>query len=183
MKCFDCNTEFVLRFGDITINDYWVGPVTVSGIDYKECPVCGDRLYTLESSRKIDEAKKKKLDSLIAKLPIGDFVSIREARAILNNISRQAFHKNHRIKRGFIYAIKIDDRWFYNKKSVQQFHKTGDGRFQLESQGTQNKILYMMTNSNNDEVQKRFQKKSFKSANSALEAWTRRYSKETECFQ
>lgn len=131
MKCHECMKDFEPRSGNILMEDPWIGAYMVYDIDYQECPQCKEHLYTLETSRKIDAARREREAWLIARLPIGEFISIREAVAILG-ITKQAFHKNHRIKRGYIYAKKMGGRWFYNKKSVELFRDTGDGRFILD---------------------------------------------------
>lgn len=130
MRCHDCLVDFEPQSGNLVLNDPLIGAFIVYNIDYLACPKCGEHLYTIEASQKIDDARKEQEERLIAGLPVGDFVSAHDAMALLG-MTKQAFHKHHRIKRGFIYSIKIGGRAFYHKKSVELFRQSKDGRFPL----------------------------------------------------
>jgi len=57
-------------------------------------------------------------------------VTSSEAARILD-ISRQALHKNRRIKNGFIFHTRFGNGIVYLRKSVELFKETGDGRYPL----------------------------------------------------
>ena len=51
-------------------------------------------------------------------MPIGNFIATNEAASILG-VTKQAFSKNPKIKRGLIYCKKMGARKFFLKKSVE----------------------------------------------------------------
>jgi len=84
-------------------------------------------------AEKVTAFKKEKERELINKLPVGEFLSVNEVIDILQ-ITKQAFSKNNKIKRGFIYYVEKGKKKLYHKKSVELFKKKGDGRFLLGKQ-------------------------------------------------
>ena len=75
---------------------------------------------------------RPRLAELLSRVPVGDYITAAEAWGILG-MSRQAFHQNSRIRRGFIYSVPRGPggERLYHRGSVEQFRKTGDGRFPL----------------------------------------------------
>jgi hypothetical protein len=115
----------------LPFNSKAIGKLSVPGIEQFKCTKCGNTLVSLNETDKILDFVNRKEQEAINRLPIGDFLSMNEAAGILG-VSKQAFNKNPRIKRGFIYFIKKDGRKYYYKKSVEEFKRTGkDGRINL----------------------------------------------------
>jgi len=81
-------------------------------------------------SQKVAKHVLEKQREAIASLSIGEFITSKEAAEILK-VSKQAFSKNSKIKRGFIYSVKIGNRNLYHSRSVSLFGERGDGRFPL----------------------------------------------------
>ncbi len=135
MRCYNCDVQYEKRSGLLTFNNKHIGIFSVDITDYKECPMCGKQLLKKAQAETVEVEASRILNSFISKLDIADFVFASEAQTILG-CSRQAFHKNKRIKNGFIHSYKIGDRRVYHKKSVELFKETGDGRFPLYKKTT-----------------------------------------------
>ena len=130
MNCYECGGVYQEKSDLLEILDPYIGKISIQGIPYYRCENCHDILYTEEMSRAIETKRNKRINKLLNQFPIGDFINSTEATSILG-ISRQAFHKNHRINHGFIHQTKFGGVTVYLRQSVLQFKKTGDGRFPL----------------------------------------------------
>ncbi|MCX7047154.1 MAG: hypothetical protein NTX50_16910 [Candidatus Sumerlaeota bacterium] len=139
MKCYECGGNSITETASIVINDSILGPVTVPNITQSRCDQCGDTLLSCEESDKITDCLERLLDARIKRNPITAFVSAQEACSILG-ITRQAFHKNRRIKRGFILQASIAGQVLYLRKSVELFKIKGDGRYPLFDQTSERRI-------------------------------------------
>jgi len=136
MRCDLCNGTRCIVIGSISFKSKPLGTIIVPSVRHSKCSDCGDISIDYNESTKINEYIQKKEREAISSLPIKDFVSTKEAYEILN-ISKQAFSKNSRIQRGFIYAVTIDDKKFYYIKSVEEFKRTGkDGRINIHKQAS-----------------------------------------------
>jgi hypothetical protein len=134
MRCYKCDGTYLEKSDLFEIVDPYVGPISVQGIPYFKCNQCDDVLFTAEMAQALEEARNKRKQELLNQFPIGDFISASETASLLD-ISRQALHKNRRIRRGFIHQTTFGGAIVYLKKSVIQFKKTGDGRFPLCAAG------------------------------------------------
>jgi YgiT-type zinc finger domain-containing protein len=137
MKCSECEGSYIKAADTYEYVDPYVGIITISGLPYFLCPQCGDSLLSDELAEQIGIEREKKIREKIARYPIGDFVTASEAVSMLG-ITRQAFHKNRRIKRGFIYQTKLGDSTVYLKESVLKYKENGDGRFPLHRETVSN---------------------------------------------
>ncbi|MBU0483915.1 MAG: helix-turn-helix domain-containing protein [Proteobacteria bacterium] len=135
MRCYECNGSLVKQTGSVTFNDTFVGKYSVDNISYLKCDCCGELAFPAGVSTVIDGAKKNKLQRLIGRLPVSEFITATEVASILG-ISRQAVHKHRRISRGFVHTFMNGAKILYHKKSVELFRDTGDGRFSLVGYGT-----------------------------------------------
>lgn len=132
MQCQECGGTMKKVHGIYRINDKFAGVFTVPDIEYMECDRCDEVSFSLEEAKKISDCRKNTIQKKLRALPYGDFISAPEAAKILG-ITRQAFHKNKKIQRGFIYqtAFNTNDK-AYLKRSVELFKEKGDGRFKLD---------------------------------------------------
>lgn len=130
MKCYECGGIYQIRTDRYTFPDPYVGPISIEGKPYYKCDKCNELLLTDEISTAIDEERHRRQSELLNEFPVGDFISVSETLQILG-ITRQALHKNHRIKNGFIYQTKVGNVVLYLKQSVLRFKETGDGRYPL----------------------------------------------------
>ena len=130
MQCVKCGGTYVETSDLLELDDPYVGKISIIGKPYFKCVQCDDILFTLEMAQAIELERNNRKKEFINHFPISDFISSSETASLLG-ISRQALHKNRRIRRGFIYQTTVDRVTFYLKQSVIQFKKTGDGRFPL----------------------------------------------------
>lgn len=130
MRCYQCGGTYIAKHESLEFTDKYIGPFTVETAEYFECDKCGDYLFSPETSKRIETARRLALEEKLQSLPISAFITAVEAATILG-ISRQALHKHRRIRQGFIFQTRFCDKTVYLKKSVDLFKETGDGRFQL----------------------------------------------------
>ena len=142
MKCYRCGGNYLEHFGSVSLHDDIIGNYYVYDIQYYKCSKCGTLLFSEKTVLKIEEKESEIRDKLIRQLPINEFIFASEAAEILN-ITRQALHKHHRIKRGFIYSISFGGKKVYHKKSVLLFKERGDGRFKLSNQLPIDDVKYL----------------------------------------
>jgi len=126
----ECGSDYLQKHGTLTEHDEYVGEWQVHDVDWLECPACGDVALRGDAAQKSAEARRRKLESLIADYPMKSFVLETEAAELLG-VSKQAVNQNRRIQRGFVYCLRRAGRNFYLKESLLQFKETGDGRFPL----------------------------------------------------
>jgi hypothetical protein len=134
MRCYKCGGTYIEKSDLYEFVDPYVGPISVQGVPYFRCEKCDDTLFTVEMAQALEDARNNRRQELLNQIPISDFLSASETASLLG-ISRQALHKNRRIRRGFIHQITFGGATVYLRKSVIQFKKTGDGRFPLYSGG------------------------------------------------
>ena len=128
-QCIECGGTMRLVRRALTVQFKFIGPVTVSAARFHEC-ACGESYLGSALARRLDAAAEEKCRELIDALPLSMFVEAPEAERILG-VSKQALHKNRRVARGFVYCSESAGRRLYVRKSVEQFARTGDGRFPL----------------------------------------------------
>lgn len=134
MRCYKCGDAYRETSELYEFVDPYVGPVSVQGVPYYKCDQCDEVLFTVEMSQALEAARNNREQELLKQIPIGDFMSASETASLLG-ISRQALHKNRRIRHGFIHQTTFGGATVYLKKSVIQFKRIGDGRFSLYSSG------------------------------------------------
>jgi len=130
MHCALCNGNTTKQTGEHQFKSKILGQILVPHITFERCSECNNKTFSSEDSAALMAYVQKKERDAIEKLPVSGWISATDAANVLG-VSKQAFSKNPKIKRGFIYSIKIGDRKFYYKKSVQRFMETNDGRLQL----------------------------------------------------
>lgn len=144
MRCLDCGEQFVTKFGDVIEKRKTIGTFKVSSVEYRECESCGQKLYPAKTAKKIDKRGQEIEKRLIENLPIKDFIGATAAAKIIG-VSRQAMHKHPRIRRGFIYSVKLEGKIFYHLRSVNLYKETGDGRFPLHVKDIDTKFKIITT--------------------------------------
>lgn len=136
MKCALCNGTVKIIHEQFEFESKIAGKIIVPNVEYEECATCHDRIISTNEYDKIVDFVRKKEKYLINQQPISAFISAQEAAKILG-MSKQAFSKNSRIKRGFIISTKIDNRSYYLKKSVHKYlENRQDGRFLIKKQSS-----------------------------------------------
>lgn len=134
IACEKCDNKLKEGREFVPFESKVLGKILVPGVHHYKCSKCGSSLISYEGAGTLLKYVSEKELEAIRSLPIGDFVSLNEAADILE-ISKQAFNKNTRIKRGFIYSTIVGGRRVYYKKSVEEFKRTGnkDGRIKLSA--------------------------------------------------
>jgi hypothetical protein len=132
MICLECSSFTIPKKGDIVLNDDILGEFTVKDVEYDMCETCGDSYYPPETLKKIEAQESRIKENLLLERSLKEFIYAEDVAEILD-CTRQAVHKNKRIRRGFIHWLKYGGKICYLKKSVIMFKKTGDGRLPLAS--------------------------------------------------
>lgn len=147
MKCYTCGNIYQEHEGSLELQNNIIGKYKVYSVKYYKCAGCNELLFSKETAKKIEAVEEEKLNKLIENLPVKDFIMAAEAAEILG-ISKQAFSKHSRIKRGFIYSIIKGDKGLklYSRKSVMLFKETRDGRFPLCKEKLQKPAKYKVIN-------------------------------------
>ncbi|MGD9973213.1 MAG: hypothetical protein AB7S77_09150 [Desulfatirhabdiaceae bacterium] len=130
MKCYNCGGTYIQYHGDIRLFSEFIGDYDVKAVTYHKCSQCGELLFPDKTARIIESIENEIRNQKIANLQVKDFVSATEASKILG-ISKQAFSKHPRIKKGFIYSVSVGGKKLYHRDSVLRFKENGDGRFKL----------------------------------------------------
>lgn len=130
MNCYECGGTLHKVTNPYTYSDPHVGEIVVSGIPYYQCDSCDEVLLTEKISIAIEEERERRITWYLKQSPVSAFVTSSEAAKILG-VTRQAFNKNRRIKRGFIYQTTLGDISIFLYESVMQYMRTGDGRFPI----------------------------------------------------
>ncbi|MDD3146045.1 MAG: hypothetical protein PHD82_01975 [Candidatus Riflebacteria bacterium] len=141
MKCYNCKIAFTKKHDSLKMDSKEVGSFEVPDVEFFQCPNCSELLYPKETLLKIEHAEKAEIQRMIAEFPVSAFISSTEACKILD-VTKQAFHKNRRIRNGFIFSIDWCGKKLYLKKSVLLFKENGDGRFKLTFESSNLKKQY-----------------------------------------
>jgi len=141
MKCYTCGNIYSEHEGTLELHNKSIGSYNIYLAKYYKCEGCGALLFPKETAKKIASKEEELRNNLIRKLPVDEFIVATEAADILG-ITKQAFHKHRRIKNGFIYSVILGGKRLYNKKSVQLFKETKDGRFNLSKQIAKEVVRY-----------------------------------------
>ena len=143
MRCYSCGNEFIERTGSLELPSKILGSFLIDHVTYLKCSHCQEIILSDEAWERADATENSQVEKLLRNLPVKDFIGASKTAAILE-ISRQALHKHRRIRRGFIYSIRHEDKILYHKKSVQLFKETGDGRFPLKKEGLKREKEYVL---------------------------------------
>jgi hypothetical protein len=145
VKCYTCGCAYQEHEGTLDLHNDIIGNYDVYAARYYKCDGCGVLLFPKDTVKKIELAEADKQNRLIRQLPVNDFIIATEASELLG-ISKQAFHKHRRIKKGFIYSVILGGKRLYNRKSVLLFKDNGDGRFKLSEQSSKEDVKYIIVN-------------------------------------
>ena len=130
MNCSLCNAETTRKTEDHLCRSKILGDVLVPLVEVESCMSCGASKLSTEAEGKISDYLKMLEKDAINSLPADILISAGQAAAILG-VSKQAFSKNPKIKKGFVYFTYVGTKKFYFKSSVQLFKTSGDGRFPI----------------------------------------------------
>lgn len=131
MKCPECGTTMRLQKG-YDIDSKVLGKVHLRNVEVEHCANCDISLLTLDSAQTANIELAALEESAINEIPVGNFITLNESAEILG-VTKQAFQKNARIQRGFIFSVTKGRSKLYDKKSVKLFAASGDGRYRLNA--------------------------------------------------
>ncbi len=132
MRCTECGTPMrEARQQPLRATFRGVGTVTLEAADYWECPSCGDTVLPDAAFEALDRRRASLQRALVNALPFAaSFVSAGDAARLLG-VTRQALHKNRGVRAGLIYSVCLGRQTFYVRRSIEEYLKTGDGRYPL----------------------------------------------------
>lgn len=107
-----------------------IGDVIVPLIECEECQGCGKLTLSSNANSEVNKYVREQERRAIATLPVADLITAGQAAAILE-VTRQAFSKNPKIKKGFVYFMIVGTKKAYFRTSIELFKATGDGRFPI----------------------------------------------------
>jgi hypothetical protein len=140
MNCSLCNGKIEVRTGDYPVSSKMMGEVSIFGVQYELCLSCGDMTTSYEEGKIVSSKLRALEQRALGKLSFDDYITLNEAAAILD-MSKQAFSKNSRIGRGFIYSVEKAGRKFYLRESVLAFKGQGDGRISINKENFSKEIV------------------------------------------
>jgi hypothetical protein len=130
MNCSFCNAKTRNRKEDYFHKSKIIGEVLVPAIEFKECQGCGEVTLSPEAKNEVKIYVAEQELNAISTLPVNDLISAGQAANILG-VTKQAFSKNSKFKKGFVYSIMIGAKKAYFRSSIDLFKRTGDGRFPI----------------------------------------------------
>jgi len=130
MNCLSCDTETIHKIVDYICNNRTLGDVVVPQVGVEQCPKCGQLILSGEAERAVSDYLKNRQREAIASLPADDLISAGQAAEILG-VTKQAFSKNPKIKKGYVYFTYIGTKKFFFRSSLELYKTGGDGRFPI----------------------------------------------------
>ncbi|MEJ2137491.1 MAG: hypothetical protein P8X86_19880 [Desulfofustis sp.] len=130
MNCSLCNAEITRKTEDHLCKSKIIGDVLVPLVEVEACSSCGALQLSAEAEPKVSDYLKMLEKNAIINLPADNLVSAGQAAGILG-VSKQAFSKNPKIKKGYVYFTYVGTKKVYFRSSVELFKKSGDGRFPI----------------------------------------------------
>jgi hypothetical protein len=59
IMCLECGSLYIKKFGSIIEKEKGIGEYNVDNVEYYECKKCGDRMYSHETCKILDKARRK----------------------------------------------------------------------------------------------------------------------------
>ena len=130
MNCSHCNAETTRKTEDFFCESKIIGDVLVPMVEVEKCLSCGALTLSAEAEREVSLYLKMLESDAIMSLPADNLISAGQAAGILG-VTKQAFSKNPKIKKGFVYFTYVGTKKVYFRSSVELFRTSGDGRFPI----------------------------------------------------
>lgn len=130
LNCSLCNAEIMNKKEDYLCNSKVIGKVLIPLIEFYECCGCHETTLSPEASHEVITRVEELERNAVASLPSDDLITAGQAADLLG-VSKQAFSKNPKIKKGYVYFTQIGTKKTYFRRSIELFRKTGDGRFAI----------------------------------------------------
>ncbi len=130
MNCPFCDTEAICKTADYLCYNKTLGDIIVPCVEVEECPHCGKVMLSTEAESTVSDYLEVREREAIESLPADDLVSAGKAAEILG-VTKQAFSKNPKIKKGFVYYTLVGTKRVFFRSSVKLYKTEGDGRFSI----------------------------------------------------
>ena len=128
LYCLLCNAEIMNKKEDYLCNSKVIGKVLIPLVEFCECRGCHDITLSPKASHEVITHVREQERNAIASLSSDDLITAGQAAGLLG-VSKQAFSKNPKIRKGYVYFTQIGTKKAYFRRSVELFKQTGDGRF------------------------------------------------------
>lgn len=131
--CPNCGaSDSMTKQSGLTVESLLLGEIQLSAVEPLRCSKCDELLLDVVAWELADELQSNYEAEAIARLPIADFITPKDAYVFLD-VSRQAFHQSNRIKNGCIIFTTIGDTKLYYRPSVEEYARSGDGRIRIDN--------------------------------------------------
>lgn len=130
MNCSLCNAETTRKTEDYLCESKIIGDVLVPLVEVEKCLSCGALKVSAEAEIEVSNYLNMLETNAIISLPVNNLISAGQAAGILG-VTKQAFSKNPKIKKGFVYFTYVGTKKVYFRSSVELFKTSGDGRFPI----------------------------------------------------
>jgi YgiT-type zinc finger domain-containing protein len=135
MKCYLCGGEMVEQRGErLEMEMFDTGVYSVDGVDFEQCTKCGETLLPPDTCDTLDKEHKRLIDSMVRQFPLSEFVTAAETAKMLG-LTPAELRTHPRIRRGFVYHVRLGREVLYLKPSLLLYGVCGDGRFFLKMKG------------------------------------------------
>lgn len=128
--CSECGAETTGKTADYICNNRTLGTVSIPLVAAEACRECGKTIPSAEGESQVSAYVKKHVGIAVNSLSTGELLSAGQVAEILG-ITKQAFSKNPKFKKGHIYFTSIGNKKAYFRSSVELFKTCGDGRFRI----------------------------------------------------
>lgn len=128
--CTRCGEKTIRTSDDYLCFSRVLGYALAPRVEIDQCSNCGLKFLPLEAEKEVYRWLSIHEQIAIDSLSGDQLLSAGQAAEILG-VTKQAFSKNPKVKKGHIYFTSVGNKKIYFKSSVDLFKDSGDGRFQI----------------------------------------------------
>ena len=128
--CSRCGEKTIRKLENYLFFSRVLGHILAPSVEIDECVECGFKSLGSEAEREVCRWLKTHERMAIGSLSGDQLLSAGQAAEILG-VTKQAFSKNPKVKKGHIYFTSVGNKKIYFRSSVELFKASGDGRFQI----------------------------------------------------
>lgn len=129
-ECVRCGEKTTRKAEDYPCFSKVLGYILAPRVEIDACLKCGHRSVSSEAEEELDSWLKIREQTAICSLSAEQLLSAGQAAEMLG-VTKQAFSKSPKVKKGHIYFTTIGNKKVYFRSSVELFKETGDGRYQI----------------------------------------------------
>ena len=130
VECVRCGKETTRKAEDYPCFSKVLGYILAPRVEIDVCLECGHRSLSPEAEQEVNSWLKIREQAAICSLSAEQLLSAGQAAEMLG-VTKQAFSKSPKVKKGHIYFTTIGNKKVYFRSSVELFKETGDGRYQI----------------------------------------------------